>query len=84
MYAYMQNGLPLPLIEQFTRNTEIHGHNTRQNRNPHVQMRQTSLAAKSIVHYGPLIWSKLPNEIKNVTLKSTFVRKCKKYKLELY
>ena len=84
MYAYMQNDLPLPLIEQFTRNTEIHGHNTRQNRNPHVQMRQTSLAAKSIVHYGPLIWSKLPNEIKNVTLKSTFVRKCKKYMLELY
>ena len=34
MYAYiMQNDLPLPLFEQFTRNTEIHGHNTRQNLN---------------------------------------------------
>jgi hypothetical protein len=84
MYGYMHNDLPLPIIEQFTRNTEIHGHNTRQILNPHVQMRQSSLAAKSIVHYGPLIWSKLPNEIKSVALKSTFVKKCKKYMLERY
>ena len=84
MHAYVQNELPTPIIELFTRNTEVHDHNTRQNVNPHVQTRHTSIAAKSIVHYGPRIWSKLPIEYKNITLKSSFVKKYKKHMLEKY
>ena len=84
MHAYVQNYLPLPVIELFTRNTEVHDHITRQNVNPHVQIRHTSIAAKSIVHYGPMIWSKLPMEIKGIEMKNTFVKKYKKHILDNY
>ena len=84
MHSYMQNDLPSPIIELFTRNTEIHSYSTRQKLNPHIQTRKTSKAAKSLLHYGPLVWSNLPNQIKTVTVKNTFVKKCKKYMLERY
>ena len=84
MHAYMQNDLPTRIFELFIRNTEVHNHNNRQNENPHVQTRHTSIAAKSIVHYGPMILSKLPIELRNITLKSTFAKKYKIYMLEKY
>ena len=84
MHAYIQKDLPSPIIQLFTRNTEIHDHNTRQNVNPHVQIRHTSSAAKSIVHCGPMLWSKLPNNLKTTCSKKAFIKRYKKHILTNY
>ena len=84
MHAYIQKDLPSPIIQLFTRNTEIHDHNTRQNVNPHVQIRHTSSAAKSIVHCGPMLWSKLPNNLKITCSRKAFIKRFKKHILTNY
>ena len=63
MYSYTKGSLPTPLyMDMFITNTDIHLHNTRNVNNPHIQSRRT----KSLRHMGPIIWYKIPNDIREI------------------
>ena len=64
MYSYTKGSLPTPLMDMFITNTDIHLHNTRNVNNPHIQSRRTKIAQKSLRHMGPIIWYKIPNDIR--------------------
>ncbi len=73
-YMYLLNAgvLPKPIIAMLTINNEIHGHNTRNKNNPHIQFRRTNIASKSLRHQGPLFWYKIPLEIKSSKTVNSF------------
>ena len=64
MYSYTKGSIPTPLMDMFITNTDIHLHNTRNVNNPQIQSRITKIAQKSLRHMGPIIWYKIPNDIR--------------------
>ena len=70
MFALNKGTLPKPLINTITLNSTVHTHNTRNLNNPHIQSRRTNMAGRSIRHKGPVVWYKIPDDIKkSITIK---------------
>ena len=53
MFQYSCNLLPIPLMNLFTPNTNIHAHNTRQRFEPHIKTFNSHKFAQCILHKGP-------------------------------
>ena len=78
MYSLINRTLPEPISTLITSNSMIHTHNTRNRYNPHINIRRTNIAAKSLRHKGPITWYKLPNEIKAAKTMNAFSKRIKK------
>jgi len=71
MFKYMNSLIPNPLKTLFVLNKQLHSYNTRNRNNPIVPMHRTELGKKCVAHMGPIIWNKVPDNIKETkTLKS--------------
>ena len=66
MYSFSKGQLPQSLQCLFTQNADVHQHNTRHHKDPHVVSRTSSVVSKSLVHAAPKIWFELPANIKLV------------------
>ena len=85
MYRYHRDllspGLP---NNHFPTQANIHGYNTRQANDLHVDPTNTKLAQNNIKTQGPLIWNKLNMKIKNSPSLASFKTSLKKYILDQY
>lgn len=61
MYKMVQNNLPPQIKHAFTKNQDLHNHNTRQG--VHIKTRRTKMAASQIIHKGPEVWLSVPVNI---------------------
>ena len=77
MFKVVNKLLPLPLLNQFIMNTEIHDHHTRQSCDIHMTKVSKTVTHNSIMFQGPNLWSQL-----NDTLKITMSFESFKYKLK--
>ena len=77
MYKYSKNALPLPLLDIFTRNRNVHQYHTRHHNDPHIFHRGTNKVIRSFIHKGPNIWASLPNNIKGSISLAAFKSKLK-------
>ena len=84
MFKLRQHLLPCYLNKMFTRNWQIHSHNTRNSQNFHLTNPRTTLSSRSIRHRGPDIWHSLSNDIKQCSFLTTFKRKVKNKLIALY
>ena len=84
MYDGIHNTLPKPLSAFHTPNSVIHGHDTRQRYNPHVQSRRSVVANNSLLHKAPAIWNSFPRTIREMTTRSKFKRALKRSILATY
>jgi hypothetical protein len=78
VYDAMHNTLPKPLSFLYNPNCTIHSHNTRQRGNPHMETRRSVVAANSLTHKAPVIWSHLPQHIRELNTRSKFKKHLKK------
>ena len=76
IYKILNQELPTSIIN-LTRVSEIRGRDTRQVDNLVVPHTRTKIADKSIAVRGPMLWNKLPREIKDITRPSLFKKKLK-------
>ena len=84
MYNFARSELPPPLMSLFTQNTDIHGHSTRQSRNPYVEHRQSKNISKTFIHLGPKLWNELPMSTKSVNSIHAFKSRLKRNLMEHY
>lgn len=84
MFMNKRKLLPVCISNIFMSNNYVHTHETRNQFNPHHVSRRTALASKSIRHTGPIIWYKLPHDIKDSMTKNSFTSKCKKLFMKTY
>ena len=79
MYRYHHDLLPRGLPNcHFITQADIHGHNTRQASNLHVDQTKTKLAQNNIKTQGPIIWNNLDVNIKNCASLPSFKTNLKK------
>ena len=81
MYNYSHKMLPEQLQTLFDSNDLIHEYSTRQATNPHIVSYHYKILYSSFLHQAPMIWSKVPFEIKNSPSKNSFGKKMKKHLL---
>ena len=78
MFSASKGILPSPLICMITNTSEIHTHDdTRNKNNPHVNIRRTNIAAKTIRHNGPQIWNNISDDIKQRKTTKSFMHAMK-------
>ena len=65
MYSNIHSSLPVSFSNTSTFTHDIHNHDTRQLRYIHPISSSTVRSLNSILCKGPLIWNKLPYDIKN-------------------
>ena len=76
MYDFVNNNLPPPLMDLYTRNSEIHQHDTRHNIDIHLPKVNFDIVRRSFIFKGPDLWIKLDPSIKCSNTRTSF-----KYKL---
>lgn len=59
MYDFKNNNLPMPLMNTFTVNADIHEHNTRQLYDVHIPNPKTDLVKRSYIYKAPDYWLKI-------------------------
>ena len=84
MFLYSTGMLVESLQTIFTTNSNIHSHNTRHCRDPHVVTRQTSCIARTFIHRAPKVWLDLPINIRTITSIDHFSSQVKKHFISLY
>ena len=84
MYKYINLLLPHPLKDLFVLNKQLHTYNTRNRNNPIVPMHRTESGKKCIAHMGPVIWIKVPDNIKKAKTLKSFRSLLKKNLLKRY
>ena len=84
MYSFSNGQLPKLLLCLFTQNVDVHQHNTRHHKDPHVVSRKSSVASKSFIHAAPKIWFELPANIKACKTTKSFKYKLKSYFVDQY
>ena len=70
MCKAFQNRLPLPCQSLFSKNDEIHEHNTRQKNNFHPPKPKSNLYKKTIAYKGVIVWKFVK---KNIDIDCYFV-----------
>ena len=76
IHDFVNNNLPPPLMDLYTRNSEIHQHNTRHNIDIHLPKVNFDIVRRSFIFKGPDLWIKLDPSIKCSNTRTSF-----KYKL---
>ncbi len=84
MYDQNNNTLPKSLNSIFTRNSQVHSHNTRRIDGPHVVARRLKIVSDSFICRGPEYWNTLPDYIKECRTKKSFKTKMKKWFISNY
>jgi len=84
MYKYVNKSLPLPLLELFESNQQVHAYNTRGQLNARSFEHRADCFVRSYLAKGPSSWSKLPNDLKSCTSIFSFSRKLKSLKIAEY
>jgi hypothetical protein len=72
---YDTANIPKVISNWFTRGSDIHFHNTRHKNNFFIK---SNLNPKSILFYGPSLWSKLPPDLQNNSNINSFLKFYKK------
>jgi len=72
MYKFMNNNLPHNLIRLFTRNTNVHNHNTRLHGGIHIEKHIVDIVFKSFIHRGPKFRSQIPYDVKSASTTKAF------------
>ena len=65
MYEFLKNNLPTPIMNIFTVNSDIHGHNTRQLNDVHLPKVKTDIVKRSYLCKAPVYWSQISNNVKS-------------------
>ena len=78
MYMNSKNEIPSPLIELFTRNTDIHNYNTRHRKDVHIQSRKSGLTSRSFLQ-SPKLWLTIPEVVQNAKSLASTISQGKKY-----
>ena len=76
--------LPKPLSSLYMFNATVHSYITRQSRNPHVVSIRTLIARNSPSHQGPMVWSRVPVDIRNLNNRNSFKHSLKRHFLRTY
>ena len=84
MYLFSKNDLPKQMYSVFSVNKPIHRYNTRFRNDPQIIQRHYSVLDKSFLCRAPVLWSKLPGELRACKTISSFKRNFKKMKIRLY
>ena len=74
MYEFLKNNLPTPIMNIFTVNSDIHGHNTRQLNDVHLPKVKTDIVKGSYLCKAPVYWSQLSNNVKSSKTNNIFKR----------
>jgi hypothetical protein len=74
MFKYTHNLLPHTFDNYFDLNSNIHSHNTRQQKNYHSYPARTCIRQFNVVKSGPRLWNSLPADIKSSTSFCAFKR----------
>ena len=81
----MNNELPGPLMEIYTRNSRTHDYNTRGKNNPRSMSVKSSFVQKSFLGLGPKLWGEFIGTKKmDFTSVKSFIYHYKKLQLEKY
>ena len=81
MFKAFQNRLPLPCQSLFSKNDEIHEHNTRQKNDFHPPKPKSNLYKKTIAYKGVIVWKFVR---KNIDIDCSFICfKCRVKKMYL-
>ena len=65
IFRYVNATLPLPLLQLFDFQYDIHGHNTRHSKDLRPPQFNTALMKRSFLYDGPELWMNLDESIKN-------------------
>ena len=84
MYKYINCLLPTQLNHLFILNRQLHDYHTRNRNNPIIPIHRTELGKKCVAHMGPIIWNKIPENIRKTKTLKTFRNHFKLYLLERY
>ena len=68
----LKNNLPTPIMNIFTVNSDIHGHNTRQLNDVHLPKVKTDIVQRSYLCKAHVYWSQLSNNVKNSKTNNIF------------
>ena len=74
MYEFLKNNLPTPIMNIFTVNSDVHGHNTRQLNDVHLPKVKTDIVKRSYLCKAPVYWSQLSNNVKSSKTNNIFKR----------
>lgn len=84
MYKHVEKSLPLPLMDLFENNQQVHGYNTRGQLNPRIMEHKSECFDKSYLARGPSFWTSLSKKLKASTSIITFSQNLKALKLAKY
>ena len=84
MYSYIHNSLPVSFSNTFTFTHDIHNHDTRLLRYIRPISSSTVRSSNSILCKGPLIWNKVPYDIKSKPNIKSFASALKAFVLSFY
>ena len=65
IFRYVNATLPLPLLQLFDYQYDIHGHNTRHSKDLRPPKFNTDIMKRSFLYDGPELWLNLDESIKN-------------------
>jgi len=74
--------IPKSLKPVFTCNQEVHSYNTRNKENYRIPKHKSATYHRSIMHMGPSLWSKIPENIRKLNSYKQFSCKFKSYLIE--
>lgn len=83
VFKFTNNLLPVPLLSIFSLNYNIHQHNTRHSRDPHIEPARTKRLQRYFIHTAPKLWLELPNIVKTAKSINSFNRRVKKHYMSL-
>jgi len=78
IYDYQKSNLPASLLNLFQLNENIHDHNTRATRDPHVTRYNYKMVGNSFLHKSLEYWFSLSAEIRNSPSRHSFSKNVKK------
>jgi hypothetical protein len=84
MYQHLNMTLPVPLLNKYTLNRDIHAHNTRQSNKLHKLSRRTTLVANSFINRGLDYWNALPIDVRLCHTQKFFNKRLKLYLTTAY
>src|SRR6218665_2454833 len=84
MYRFHMRLLPSAFNHWFSKNSEIHSHQTRSSNKYHQIRTHTTVRQQSIRIHGPIFWNMLPLNLSNLPTLYQFKRKLKTYLLSAY
>ena len=84
MYDFVNYNLPPPLMDIYTRNSEIHHHDTRHNIDIHLPKINFEIVRRSFIYKGPDLWINLDPSIKHSNTRTSFKIKLRRKLLSTY